>query len=184
MNEHGCISVKLCLKKKTGPELFYWLLLFLWMSNTCLCLLSVCCFLIYLSFAVFLFIFGCAGSSLCWRAFSSCSALGCSLCIPWSVGCSWCRAQTFSCPRRVESSKTRDQTHDPCIGPHFLIHCTTRDVLLFSCCDMFLNCEASLKVWETALEYVRIVFPLLQSLLLCDFLTTQTFKNYSLYKSS
>ena len=31
-------------------------------------------------------------------------------------------------PRRVESSRTRDQTHVPCIGTWFLIHCATRKV--------------------------------------------------------
>ena len=34
----------------------------------------------------------------------------------------------FVAPLHVESSKTRDQTHVPCIGRHFLIQYTTRGV--------------------------------------------------------
>ena len=33
-------------------------------------------------------------------------------------------------PWHVESSQIRDHTHVPCIGRQFLIHCTTREVLM------------------------------------------------------
>ena len=39
----------------------------------------------------------------------------------------------------------------------------------------FLNCETSLEVWKTAVEYVSIVFPLLQSLSLCDLFNDTNF---------
>ena len=35
---------------------------------------------------------------------------------------------SIGAPQRVESSRTRDQTHVPCIGRWFLTHCATRKV--------------------------------------------------------
>ena len=36
--------------------------------------------------------------------------------------------QSTSCPRHVESSWTKDQTHVPCISRQILIRCTTREI--------------------------------------------------------
>ena len=52
---------------------------------------------------------GCAGSRV--HGLSSCGGMG------------------LVAPQHVESSRTKDQTHVPCIGKQILYHCTTLEVL-------------------------------------------------------
>ena len=44
-------------------------------------------------------------------------------------GLNSCGAQALAAPCHVESSQTRDRSHDPCIGRQTPIHYTTREVL-------------------------------------------------------
>ena len=69
------------------------------------------------------------GLRCCVWTFSSCNESGDTLwllCLGFSL--QWplfLQSMGFSCPRQVESSKTKEQTCVPCIGRQILTHCTT-----------------------------------------------------------
>ena len=98
----------------------------------------------------YLFIFGCAGSLLLLRLFSSCSEWGFLIAVASLVAehrlqahrlqqlrlmgsRDWAqqlRVRGLVAPWHVGSSWTRDGTHVPCIGRRILIHWTTREVFM------------------------------------------------------
>ena len=123
--------------------------------------------LIFFLIIIYLFIFGCVGSSLLragflqlWRAgathpcgarashcggFSCCGArvLGKRA---QQLGHAGSRAQAqqlqrtdFVAPRHVGSSRTRDRTLVPCMGRQILNHCATREVLMWTFLKSLLN---------------------------------------------
>ena len=102
---------------------------------------------------IYLFIFGCVGSSVRARAFSSCGKWGPLFIAVWGplfiavrgpftiAASSRCGAQAPdaqaqqlwltgpAAPWHVGSSQTRAQTRVPCIGRQILNHCATREAL-------------------------------------------------------
>ena len=92
---------------------------------------------------IYLFTFGCSGSSLLLRRFSSLASgatLGCgaraSHCKVRSIGSRVRRRQQSRCtgsaaPRHVGSSPTRDRTRVSCTGRRILYHRVSREVLEF-----------------------------------------------------
>ena len=131
----------------------------------------------FLNLFIYLFIFGCIGSSLLCTGFlqlwqagatlrcsvraSHCSGFSC--CGAWALGAQaqqlWLagsRAQaqqlwgtSLVAPQDIGSSRTRAQTHVPCIGRRILNHCATREVpslLLKTALGQWLN------IWERQLS--------------------------------
>ena len=99
---------------------------------------------------IYLFIFGCVGSSLLCAGFSlrwllllrstGSRCVGFSSCGSWAqqLWLAGSRAQAqqlwrtgLVAPRHVGSSRTRAQTHVPCIGRQILNQCATREALFF-----------------------------------------------------
>ena len=96
-------------------------------------------------FLIYLFIFGCVGSSFLCEGFLQLRQVGATLhcgaqASHYRVLCC-CRAQApdvqaqqlwltgLVVPRHVGSSQTRARTRVPCIGRQILNHCTTREAL-------------------------------------------------------
>ena len=82
---------------------------------------------VFLNTFIYLFIFGCAESSLLCRLFSSCGELELLFAVVRRLLI--IVASFVVAPQHVKSSQTRDRTHAPCTSRQMLIRCTTREVL-------------------------------------------------------
>ena len=113
---------------------------------------------VFFFFLIYLFIFGCVGSSFLCKGFLQLWRAGATLHrgarASHHRGLSCCRAQAPdvqaqqlwltgpAAPRHVGSSQTRARTRVPCIGRQTLNHCTTREalgVVLLKCFILFLT---------------------------------------------
>ena len=133
-------------------------------------------------FLIYLFIFGCVGSSVRARAFSSCGKRGPLLIAvrgtalhrgaraslhrgPPRRGAQAPDAQAQqlwlpgpAAPRHVGSSQTRVRTRVPCISRQILNHCATREALVYVFCLCLLSCEMVVHVFHLFSNWIFFFF--------------------------